>query len=149
MLAHFIFNFPTTIIFIQKGSMYGCVTPCLIYGWHEDEKDTAIDPDWIDEEEHFELFWEELIRFAGFNPMYGIECGIDESTGIPHVSDDEKRMLKKAFKRYKKSKAERNIEVKGKLGYFLAVQTDIGPQCELYTLPKPKAKKISPADESS
>ena len=107
---------------------YGEYRALVIYGWCEDQDNKTIDYEWLEEAdlEHYGIGTSKgyTYRFA-----YGIECDLDEETGTPELSKEEKSKVRKA---HKKSGTEST------LGFFSVLSGDIH---EVYTPGKAKKAK--------
>lgn len=109
--------------------MYGCIYPCVIYGWCENDTENVICEEWLKEHYENEDWFKDIYVYAtgttrnhGATPVYGVECDLDSQTGKVTPPDwKAKKVVDELFERIFKGKINAN---ECKLGYYTAVAGD-------------------------
>lgn len=113
--------------------MHGCAEGHVVYGWHEDDRNTVIDLDSADI--IFDVYFDEQVKDTGCTPIYGLKCKLDKTTGKAVLDEESKDFVEKAFNRYKKLKESGGIKVKSEVGYFVGIQGNMEHCLTKYALP--------------
>ncbi len=116
--------------------MYGCSEPHLIYGWRQNDDENSIANEWL-WKNNVKGYTVEIVRNHAVEFVYGVKCDVDETTGIPTVSDRAKANVQKAHA--KSGSTE-------KIGFFLAMSGDFDSQHKDFTPGEHRAEP-SPEDE--
>ena len=115
--------------------MYGCIDPCIVYGWMETSgTNEVLSDNWL-ERHGIDLFTTETVRMYASDAVYGIRCGIDADTGLPVINEKDMEKVQKAYDIAKKYCNNDNM---GKLEYTLAICGDFS--WELHTAYEPDDK---------
>lgn len=105
--------------------MYGCYDGAVVYGVCDESRAQMLDPDWL--AEHYpaiQTYASDVIRNHLGNPVYGVICHLDRSTGRATLMDEEKEVVDRLA-----------AAMKSKAMFQLAVYGDyVTSQHELYTL---------------
>lgn len=88
--------------------------PSLVYGWCQNDRETKIVLEWLNENKINDYITDMVRNCAGYF-LYGLPCKIDEATGMPSISEDDKKLVEEAHK--KSGSTE-------KLGYYLGMSGD-------------------------
>jgi hypothetical protein len=69
--------------------MFGCFEPFLVYGWRQNDNRNSIADEWLSDN-GVTGYALEIIRNHVVKCVYGVACDMDETTGIPTVSEEAK-----------------------------------------------------------
>jgi len=74
--------------------MYGCFDGAVVYGVCDEHRDKILDPEWL--REHYpeiQTYASDVVRNCLGNPVYGVICHVDRSTGRSTLMDEEKEAV--------------------------------------------------------
>lgn len=106
--------------------MFGQANPCLVYGFNLNNQNIRFDDDWMNSNyPNIECYGMNIVRNYLGEPIYGIQCDIDTTTGnITSPSEEDVESLRELYNKYityyKNTYSENNIK-NIQLGYHVAV----------------------------
>lgn len=77
--------------------MYGCCNGSVVYGWREGDREHRIHDDWLYEHGVGE-FAIDVVKLHAGEFVYGVQCDLDETTGLAAIRAREKRRVKAAHR---------------------------------------------------
>lgn len=113
--------------------MYGCSSPCVVYGWQEPVENIVIHDEWLTKYE-IQLFANEVVKNHACSAIYGIVIPLKELSGESYSDDEDD---------YDEDEEPFNLEEwrarmeQEKQKVRLAYETIVG-YCKTFNRPEPK-----------
>ncbi len=109
--------------------MHTWFDPLLIYGWREGNRDGKICEEWLEEHNMKEYALDVVRGYLG-EAVYGLPCQINEDTGLPIISDEDRLQVQKAYQAFTEN--DTPSEQAPKLGFYIALTGDYMSEHYLY-----------------
>lgn len=100
------------------------ISAVIVYGFNEGNPETCLDEYWLSENFPNVHIYSTNEDIKNHEKMYGIECDIDENTGIVSIAPEKKEEIQQLYEKFEKhheGNLDKNVSV---LGYHLALEYD-------------------------
>lgn len=100
------------------------ITAVIVYGFNEGNPETCLDEYWLSENFPNVHIYSTNEDINNHEKMYGIECDIDENTGIVSIAPEKKEEMQKLYEKFEKHHEGNLDKDVSALGYHLALEYD-------------------------
>ena len=100
------------------------ITAVIVYGFNEGNPEYCLDEYWLSENFPNVHIYSTNEDINNHEKMYGIECDIDENTGIVSIAPEKKEEMQKLYEKFEKhheGNLDKDVSI---LGYHLALEYD-------------------------
>jgi len=100
------------------------ITAVIVYGFNEGNHESCLDEYWLSENFPNVHIYSTNEDINNHEKIYGVECDIDETTGIVSIAPEKKEEMQKLYEKFEKhheGNLDKDVSV---LGYHLALEYD-------------------------